>query len=118
VFSLFSCSNHNNNPNNRQIILTVLDLIWSLRLSSFLFYRVIKFESDSRFDETREDCLKFLYFWIFQMFWVWIVSLPIIWVNTTENAWDLNAGDYVGFVMAIIGFSCEAWADQSKLFFK
>lgn len=106
------------NPNTRQIVLTCFDWVWALRLSGFLFYRVMKFDSDSRFDGTREDFCKFLSFWVFQMFWVFVVSLPIIYVNTTGNNSDLVIGDYFGFALAGLGLLCEAWADQSKLLFK
>ncbi len=99
-------------------MLTVLDLTWALRLSSFLFYRVVIFESDSRFDGMREDFCQFLSFWVFQMFWVFVVSLPIVYVNTNDTHNSLTAADVIGFVLAGVGLLCETWSDQSKLFFK
>jgi steroid 5-alpha reductase family enzyme len=50
--------------------INALVLIWGIRLSGYLFYRIIKIDEDKRFDGTRENPLKFLGFWIFQMIWV------------------------------------------------
>ena len=114
IFGLFAGSD----AEARQITITTLVVVWALRLSSFLFYRVVIFEKDGRFDGTREVFCEFLKFWIFQMFWVFVVSLPVIYVNTTDRNSALNAGDYIGIILASIGFICETWADQSKLYFK
>jgi steroid 5-alpha reductase family enzyme len=106
-------------PNSRQITITILIIAWGIRLSGFLLYRVLLFEKDNRFDGTREDCCKFLVFWIFQMLWVWIVSLPMLYVNSSDNnGSNLNLGDLVGFIIAIVGLLIEGIADQQKLYFK
>jgi steroid 5-alpha reductase family enzyme len=114
IFGIFAASD----PNGRQIALTCLVTIWAIRLSSFLFYRVVIFEKDSRFDGTRENFFAFLNFWIFQMIWVFIVTIPLMFVDTHKRNGSLNGGDYLGFTLASIGLICETWADQSKLFFK
>ena len=49
--------------------------IWAMRLSIFLLVRVLKAGEDKRFDEMRENFLRFLGFWIFQM----IVSIHGWW---------------------------------------
>lgn len=92
-------------------------ILWGVRLSSFLLYRVIIFEKDNRFDEIRENFLKFLYFWIFQMFWVWVVSLPITHLNSIDDVYraNLNGADIAGIIMASMGLLIEASADQTKL---
>lgn len=108
------------NPSDRQIANTVLVLVWGVRLSSFLLYRVIKFETDGRFDGTRENFCKFLAFWVFQMFWVWVVSLPLTYLNSTGQniRSDLNATDIAGLIIACIGLVIETFADQTKFNFK
>ncbi len=108
------------NPSSRSLANTVLVLLWGVRLSAFLLYRVLKFENDGRFDGTRESFWKFLAFWVFQMFWVWVVSLPLTYLNSAGRGVlsDLNAGDFAGVVMACVGLAIETLADQSKLNFK
>lgn len=107
-------------PSHRQIANTVLVLAWGIRLSAFLLYRVIVFESDGRFDGTREDFCKFLAFWVFQMFWVWVVSTPLTYVNSSgqDVRPNLNGGDIIGLLLACIGLIIEASADQTKFNFK
>ena len=107
-------------PSHRQIANTALVLVWGVRLSAFLLYRVVKFETDGRFDGTREDFCKFLAFWVFQMFWVWVVSLPVTYVNSTgQNVRsELNATDVAGLLIASMGLVVESLADQTKFNFK
>jgi hypothetical protein len=57
-------------------------MIWGLRLSGFLLFRILKTGKDDRFDDKRDDFFKFLAFWIFQMAWVWVVSLPVTILNS------------------------------------
>jgi steroid 5-alpha reductase family enzyme len=102
---------------DRQLINSILVMIWGVRLSGFLFYRIMIFGTDQRFDGTREDPCKFLIFWVMQMSWVFIVSLPLTMLNGISNHCreDLIYSDYIGFVVACIGLIIETVADQTKL---
>ena len=44
----------------RNILVLIFVNIWGWRLGGFLLYRVLKRKKDARFDEIRENCLKFL----------------------------------------------------------
>ena len=105
-------------PSSRQATITAIVIFWGLRLSSFLFYRILMISEDHRFDEMRGNPLKFLAFWIFQMLWVWEVCLPMVFLNSIEDHRKINAGDVVGFVLSIMGIIIEASADQTKFNFK
>ena len=73
----------------QQLTLTVLVTVWSLRLAGFLFYRVLKVGTDSRFDkffieENERACTAPKYFpsglavfWILQWLWALIVLSPV-----------------------------------------
>ncbi|KAI4326270.1 hypothetical protein MLD38_031599 [Melastoma candidum] len=61
----------------RQVVLTVLVVVWGLRLNLFLLMRILQWGEDRRFDEMRNNLGKLAVFWIIQAVWVWTVSLPV-----------------------------------------
>ena len=68
----------------------------------------------------RDDPVKFSAFWIFQFLWVYIVSLPIIFVNGLVEVplCPFDARSYSGMVLAICGLIIETAADHTKFMFK
>eukprot|EP00045_Choanoeca_perplexa_P003048 m.28431 g.28431 ORF g.28431 m.28431 type:complete len:335 (+) comp11836_c0_seq1:172-1176(+) len=102
----------------RQCILTALLVASRLYLAIFLLIRVLQRGSDNRFDEIRTKFFTFLGFWVFQMVWVWVVSLPVVFVNGDAHNPDLSAADYVGWALWVIGFYLQVSADLTKMQFK
>ncbi|CAB1098163.1 unnamed protein product [Ectocarpus sp. CCAP 1310/34] len=102
----------------RQILVTAAVCLWGTRLAGWLLYRVIKMGKDDRFDDTRENFFKFLAFWVFQMIWVWSLSLPVTLLNSTVVNPDRSARDIAGAVMFVIGFIFELGSDVQKDIFK
>lgn len=115
----------------RQILVTVCVVVWGLRLSGYLLYRIIKIGEDQRFDDKRNDPLKFLGFWIFQAFWVFTVSLPVIFTNAPDSAitpapwntwpapWNsVTPLDILGSILFVVGLLCETISDQQKFAFR
>jgi steroid 5-alpha reductase family enzyme len=103
----------------QQYAMTVLVTLWGIRLSAFLFYRILMIAEDHRFDGMRDEPLKFIWFWVFQMMWCWLVSLPLIYINSTSfDDKELNYVDIIGIIVASIGLVVEAIADQQKYNFK
>ncbi|KAL4217606.1 hypothetical protein ACF0H5_022348 [Mactra antiquata] len=105
----------------RQILVTVCICVWGARLSGYLLYRIIKIGEDKRFDDKRNNCLAFAGFWTFQAFWVFTVSLSVIFVNAPGSAmirdyWTVM--DIVGLCFFCIGLLCEAVSDQVKFMFR
>jgi len=84
-------------------------MIWGARLSGFLLFRIIKTGKDDRFDDKRDKFFSFLGFWVFQMIWVWTVSLPVTILNspnvTKHNQPKFGTGrDIAGVILFAIGF--------------
>lgn len=93
-------------------------------------HRVLKRGQDNRFDEIRRDFWKFAGFWTFQLVWVWIVSWPVIILNSPavsgltrlNNGSDTELGlrtfgsatDVVGLVAWVCGLVIETLADLDK----
>lgn len=111
--------------NTRNIVATVFQLIWATRIAGFLLFRVLKTGSDTRFDDIRSNFNKFLGFWIGQILWVWVVSLPVVILNSPAvsrkdegNPSFGTAGDVIGIILWVIGWSMETIADIQKYRFK
>ncbi|RLN92987.1 hypothetical protein BBJ28_00025264 [Nothophytophthora sp. Chile5] len=101
----------------RAVVVSCLALAWALRLGAFLLIRVLKRGKDARFDEMRADCLAFFGFWVFQILWVFLVSLPVILANSCGEQDGASFGqprDVVGIVLWALGLALEHAADASK----
>lgn len=98
-------------------------MIWGLRLSAFLLFRVLKTGKDDRFDDKRTHFFPFLSFWIFQMIWVWTCSLPVTLLNSpTITSYPQPAfgtsRDIAGVVLYAIGLIMESVSDIQKFRFR
>jgi steroid 5-alpha reductase family enzyme len=98
-------------------------MLWGARLSGFLLFRIIKTGKDDRFDGKRDKCFPFLGFWIFQMIWVWTVSLPVTVLNSpnvTKYAQPkFGTGcDIAGVILWSISFVMESVSDSQKYRFR
>ena len=65
-----------------KILGSLMVIVWSLRLGIYLTYRIMVWGEDNRFDELRTKFWSFLGFWIYQILWVFLTSLPIIYFNS------------------------------------
>lgn len=113
----------NGTPNARQIIASVFIMVWGARLSGFLFFRILKTGKDDRFDDKRNRFFPFLGFWIFQMLWVWSVSLPVTVLNSpavsSYRQHSFGTGrDIAGVILYAIGLAMETVSDAQKYRFR
>ncbi|OAA73547.1 hypothetical protein ISF_00448 [Cordyceps fumosorosea ARSEF 2679] len=107
----------------RQLVVSLFMIAWSLRLAGFLFFRILKTGKDDRFDAMRGRFLSFLGFWVFQMLWVWIVSLPVTLLNAPAVTRYPQKGfgtgrDVAGVVLFAVGFILETGSDLQKYRFR
>ena len=100
-------------------------MLWGTRLALYLLIRILKTGTDKRFDNVRENPLKFLVFWVFQMVWVFVVSLGVIFVNSPSaerpGYEDIEPKDVtviIGALMFLFGLALETVADQVKFSFR
>ncbi|KAF8846885.1 DUF1295-domain-containing protein [Acephala macrosclerotiorum] len=109
--------------NARQIVCSLFIMVWGARLSAFLLFRILKTGKDDRFDDKRDKFFPFLGFWVFQMIWVWTVSLPVTVLNSPDVTQypqpDFGTGrDIAGVVLYAIGMIMESVSDVQKYLFR
>jgi steroid 5-alpha reductase family enzyme len=102
----------------RSIILTFLVAIWAIRLAGFLFLRVRKQGSDSRFDDIKLNFWRFSIAWTVQGLWVLITAGAAIAAITSNLKADFGWIGALGLLIWLIGFLLEAVADNQKRIFK
>ncbi|KAA1474998.1 DUF1295-domain-containing protein [Dentipellis sp. KUC8613] len=111
----------------RNIVASVLVMVWATRLAGFLLFRVLKTGSDKRFDDIRSHFFKFLGFWVGQIVWVWVVSLPVTILNSPAVSDPRYGGsnpnfgtsrDIAGIVLWALGWAVESVADAQKFYYK
>lgn len=111
------------NSNARQIVVSLFIIIWALRLSTFLLFRILKTGKDDRFDDKRDKFFPFLGFWVFQMLWVWVLSFPVTILNSPNiNQYPQpsfgNGGDVAGVLLYVFGLTIESISDTIKYRFR
>lgn len=117
-------SSNGASPDARQILASIFLALWAFRLSGFLLFRILKTGTDTRFDDKRDKFLPFLGFWVFQMFWVWLVSLPVTILNSPNVSLKYphpsfgKGADVVGIILWVAGFAMESISDLQKYRFK
>ena len=116
-FSLWAGS-QSEPPSLRELIISLLVVIWSLRLSSFLYRRIHRTGKDGRFDKLKTSPIRFLVPWTLQGLWVFLTMIVVIVINSqADSAPALGIWDALGLLIWILGFGIEAIADNQKTVF-
>ena len=113
-FSLWAGS-QSEPPSLRELIVSLLVVIWSLRLSSFLYLRIHRTGKDGRFDKLKTSPIRFLVPWTLQGLWVFLTMIVVIIINSqADSAPALGVWDGIGLSIWILGFGIEVIADNQK----
>lgn len=97
-------------------LLFLMVTLWGIRIGGFLLMRVLKVGKDRRFDEMRDDFVRFGKFWVAQAITAWILMLPVTLAQYRGD--ELSALAWLGVVIWLIGLVVEALADSQKFAFK
>ena len=103
---------------DRAALLLVLVVVWAARLGTFLFTRVIKEGSDSRFDEIKVSFSRFLLTWTLQGLWVTFTAAAAWGAITSTVRRDLGWLAILGLIIWAVGFIFELLSDAQKSRFK
>lgn len=102
----------------RSLIIAALVAVWAARLGTFLYRRVQKAGSDSRFDEIKPSFIRFLMAWTLQGLWVFLTLAAALAAMTASTAPAFGWLGWLGVLVWIIGFGIEAVADAQKRAFR
>lgn len=91
-------------------------ILWGLRLSGYLFVRILKIGKDERFDGRRENFWRFAFFWIFQAIVIWVILLPVI--VAVQSSAQPGVLSYAGVAVFLFGLVYETIADAQKFQFR
>lgn len=98
--------------------LFVLILLWGMRISGYLFVRILKIKKDRRFDGIRENFFKFAQFWTLQAISVWLILIPSILVLSLKVTSGFSFLQFAAILFWAGGFILETVADIQKFNFK
>ncbi|PHH81526.1 hypothetical protein CDD82_587 [Ophiocordyceps australis] len=100
----------------RQLVVTGLATVWTMRLGSYLFARILADGHDSRFDSLRSRPPAFFAAFMAQAAWVSGILAPVIALNAVPRsaAPALLATDVLGLGLWAAGFGLEVAADAQK----
>ena len=104
------------NLNIGNVILSIIIIVWALRLGSFLFIRIKKAGEDIRFREIKKSPTRFFMTWTLQGMWVSLCSACAL--AGIAKGIIINSYFYFGLAVFLIGFIIEIIADNQKTKFR
>ena len=116
--ALFFVKNNESEITLRSSIVSLLVVVWALRLGCFLLMRVLDVGEDRRFIDAKKSFFTFLMFFSLSGMWTFITSSAAL--ITILNNSKLNSDGYliIGLILWIVGFSFEVIADEQKKKFR
>ncbi|MBJ29328.1 MAG: hypothetical protein CMB61_04640 [Euryarchaeota archaeon] len=114
AFSLWAGS-ESGRIGSRELLISTLVAIWSVRLSGFLFLRIHHKGKDGRFDDLKTSPVRFLVPWTVQGLWIFLTANVVIVINSQSGpSPPLGMWDGIGLAIWVLGFSIEVLADSQK----
>jgi steroid 5-alpha reductase family enzyme len=114
IFALFA----SRQMDLRAMILTLLIMIWALRLGIFLFTRILHDGGDDRWDDLKKSFPTFLMTWTLQGLWVVFTQAAALAAITSETTPTFGLFAIVGVLIWAFGFGFEVVADWQKRQFR
>ncbi len=96
------------------ITVAVFVTIWTLRLGTFLYIRILKIGEDVRFKEIKNSYPKFLMTWTLSALWVFLTTVNAITVIVANPEKSLDLFFIIGAAVWVFGFVFEAISDKQK----
>ncbi len=101
-----------------QFLVTILIFIWGIRIATYLFKRILQTKTDSRFDNIRNNFMKFAGFWFLQAISIFVIMLPSLIILISRENSSFSFLTAIGFIVWLVGITIEYFADKQKFGFK
>ena len=98
----------------RSTIVAIFVSIWTLRLGTFLYIRIVKSGEDKRFREIKKSLPKFLMTWTLSALWVFLTTVNAVTIIVLNQQATLDLFFMAGCALWVLGFAFEAIADKQK----
>ena len=112
--AIFALLNSGQQISIRSTIVAIFVSIWTLRLGTFLYIRIVKSGEDKRFREIKKSLPKFLMTWTLSALWVFLTTVNAVTIIILNQQVTLDLFFMAGFAIWILGFTFEAVADKQK----
>lgn len=99
-----------------QPLLSVMILLWAVRLGWYLLWRIHLMGHDKRFDGMRSKASSFVKFWLLQGIAVPLIILPVTLCFSSPQGH--HPAQYVGVGVWLLGLVLETTADYQKCAFR
>ena len=112
--SIFALLSQGEQVSMRSTVVAVFVSIWTLRLGTFLYIRIVKSGEDKRFREIKKSLPKFLMTWTLSALWVFLTTANAITIIVLNQHVTLDLFFIAGLTLWVLGFVFEAVADKQK----
>jgi steroid 5-alpha reductase family enzyme len=102
----------------RSYLLVGMVIVWAARLGTFLFLRIRRAGSDSRFEQIKPSFARFLQTWTVQGLWVSFTLAAALAAISAQMKVSLDGYAWIGLLVWVFGFGIEALADHQKSVFR
>ena len=86
-----------------QLVAALLVLVWAVRLGGYLLGRILRIKVDHRFDEMRDNPLRFARFWLLQAISVAVIMLPVTYLLGRDTAPGFGLWAIAGTSIWLVG---------------
>lgn len=117
LYTFFSC-NISSGFNIGNLVISLLIIMWALRLGFFLFFRISKEGEDKRFKFIKPSATRFFMTWTLQGMWVSVCSVCALTAMSSLTGVVLNGLFFFGILIFVFGLSVEVIADHQKTKFR
>ena len=97
-------------------VLVILLSLWSIRIATYLFLRILALGKDRRFEGIRANKHAFLRFRFLQSIVIFLLLLPVM--RSMKITWTMAWYGWIGTGVVLLGISIETIADRQKFRFK